>query len=141
MNLHRSLRLGAAITLATFSACRGAPPTTHLEATNALGPYSAAVDAGGIVFLAGKGGDPALNFKEEVSGAIDAVEADLKRLGLTLSDVVSVNVFVTDMTRFPELNEVYAARFPKPYPARTTVAVAALPKGMHVELQAFARRK
>jgi len=52
-----------------------------------------------------------------------------------------VNVYLTDMNQFAELNEVYAARFRKPYPARTTVAAAALPKGLHAELQAIARRR
>ena len=107
----------------------------------AIGPYSAAVAAGELVFLAGKIGDSTLEFRDEVASAIDVVEADLERLGLTLADVVSVNVFVTDMARFGELNEVYGARFPKPYPARTTVGVASLPKGAHVELQAIAIRR
>lgn len=131
----------AALLCAAFTSCRTHEPTQHLAATNAIGPYSAAVVAGDLVYVAGKGGDPSLPFKDEVAGAIDAIEADLARLGLSLADVVSVNVFVTDMARFGELNEVYAARFPKPHPARTTVGVASLPKGMHAELQAVARRR
>ncbi len=114
--------------------------SVHLAAANAVGPYSAAVAAGDVVWLAGKIGDPTLEFRAEVGTAIDAIDADLARLGLTLADVVSMNVFVTDIGRFSELNEIYAARFPAPYPARTTVAVVALPKGAHVELQAIARR-
>jgi 2-iminobutanoate/2-iminopropanoate deaminase len=138
------MRTTSALILAALAACGAPPPrdaTVHLEATNAIGPYSAAVAAGDLVFLAGKGGDPAKEFKEEVAGALDAIEADLARMGLTLADVVSVNVFVTDMARFGELNEVYAARFPKPYPARTTVGVASLPKAMHAEIQVIAHRR
>jgi len=127
--------------LVSFGACRGPGASEHLEAKNALGPYSAAVVSGDFVFLAGKIGDASKSFREEVTGAIDSVEADLARVGLTLSDVVSVTVFVTDMAKFPELNEIYGQRFPAPYPARTTVAAAALPKGSRVELQAIARRR
>jgi 2-iminobutanoate/2-iminopropanoate deaminase len=53
--------------------------------------------------------------------------------------VVSVTVYLTDMAFFPELNEVYAARVPAPYPARATVVVAALPGGARVELAVIAR--
>jgi 2-iminobutanoate/2-iminopropanoate deaminase len=135
----RAALAGAA--LVALCACRGSRDTVHLEAKGALGPYSAAVAAGDLVFLAGKGGDASLSFRDEVNGAIDAIESDLAGLGLTLADVVSVNVFLADMASFAELNEVYAARFPKPYPARTTVAAAALPKNLRVELQAIARRR
>jgi len=143
MNARTLLRVvTAAPTSLALAACAGgAAPTTHLDAPGALGPYSAAVAVGDLVFLSGKGGDPTRSFQEEVAGAIDSIESDLARLGLTLADVVSVNVFLTDMARFGELNEVYAARFPKPWPARTTVAAAALPKGLRVELQAVARRR
>jgi 2-iminobutanoate/2-iminopropanoate deaminase len=123
------------------SACRE-PATEHLDAPTAIGPYSAAVVADDFVFLAGKGGDVTKTFKEEVAGTIDSIEADLARVGLTLADVVSMNVYLTDMALFGEMNEVYAARFPAPYPARTTVGVASLPKkGMRVEMTAVARRR
>jgi len=145
MRTRPALRSAAAVLLPVVvvaaASCSSPEATEHLAASNAIGPYSAAVVAGDFVFVAGKGGDPAAPFKTEVNGAIDAVEADLGRLGLTLADAVSVNVFVTDMARFGELNEIYAARFQKPYPARTTVGVASLPKGMHVELQVVARRR
>jgi len=134
-------RIAAALIATTFTACHGPCPTEHVPATSAIGPYSAAVAAGDLVFLAGKIGLPAVSFGEEVAHAIDAIEADLARLELTLADVVSVNVFVTDLAKFGELNDVYAARFPEPWPARTTVGVAALPKGAQVELQAVARRR
>lgn len=134
------LRSGSfALPLAFLGACASAPE--HLPAENALGPYSAAVSSGDLVFLSGKIGKGGSSFGDEVSAAIDAIEKDLVRMKLTLADVVSVNVFVTDMAAYPELNAVYAKRFPQPYPARTTVAVTALPGGARVEIQAVATRK
>lgn len=115
-----------------------APRTEHLPAASAIGPYSAAVSSGDLVFLSGKIGKRGGTFPEEVKTAIDAVEADLVALGLGLGDVLSVNVFVTDMALYAELNTAYGERFPKPYPARTTVGVAALPGGARVEVQAVA---
>jgi 2-iminobutanoate/2-iminopropanoate deaminase len=135
-------RLVSRITLAAVVAAAAAchAPTEHLEAKNAVGPYSAGVVADGpLLFLSGKIGPPAGTFADEMTGALDAVAADLTRVGATFADVVSVNVYLTDMALFEEMNRLYAARFPKPWPARTTVAVTALPKGAHVELQAIAR--
>ena len=125
--------------LASVAAC-AAPRTDHVPAVGALGPYSAAVASGDLVFLSGKIGKRGGAFAEEVGTAIDAVEKELQGLGLGLRDVLSVNVFVTDMDLYAELNAVYAERFPKPYPARTTVGVAALPGGARVEIQAVASR-
>ncbi len=136
---HTWLVAALSTTALALAACVARGPDLHLAAANAVGPYSALVESGGLYWLSGKIGDPSQSFRDELTGAIDAVEADLKRLGATLADVVSVNVFLTDMARFGELNEVYAARFPKPHPARTTVGVTALPKGAHVELQVVAR--
>lgn len=119
------------------------PAPVHLPAEGALGPYSAAVSAGDLVFLSGKigkaGGSGGIG--QEVDAAIDAIEKDLERLHLNLADVVSVNVFVTDIGAYAELNAAYAKRFPQPYPARTTVAVSALPGGARVEIQVVAARR
>lgn len=121
-------------------ACAGAP-TRHLEPHGALGPYSAAVASGELVFLSGKIARDVRELPAEVEAVFDALEAELARLSLSLADVVSVNVYLTDIERFAELNEVYARRMPRPYPARTTVGVAALPAGAHVEIQVVARRR
>lgn len=126
--------------LAVATGC-AAPRTDHLPAAGALGPYSAAVSSGDLVFLSGKIGKRGGTFAEEVKTAIDAVELDLFALGLGLGDVLSVNVFVTDMALYPELNAAYGERFPKPYPARTTVGVSSLPGGARVEIQAVAARR
>ena len=64
----------------------------------------------------------------------------LAAAGLTFDDVVKVNVYLTAMADFAEMNEVYARQFSEPYPARTTVAVAALPLGARIEIELVARR-
>ncbi|HEV8114073.1 MAG TPA: RidA family protein [Planctomycetota bacterium] len=117
------------------------PAPSHLPAEGALGPYSAAVSSGNLVFLSGKIGKTGGTIGQDVDAAIDSIEKDLGRVGLTLADVVSVNVFVTDIANYPELNAAYAKRFPQPFPARTTVAVTALPGGAKVEIQAVAARR
>ena len=64
----------------------------------------------------------------------------LEAAGLTFDDVVKVNVYLTSMDDFAEMNVVYADRFTEPFPARTTVAVAALPLGARIEIELVARR-
>ena len=118
--------------------CAAPKSPSHLAAEGALGPYSAAVTAGDLVFVSGKIGKGGASVGQDVAAAIDAVEKELARVGLGLADVVSVNVFTTDLAAYAELNEAYAQRFPKPYPARTTVGVSALPAGARVEIQAVA---
>ena len=126
------------LVLAVVTAC--AAPTRHQLAEGALGPYSDAVIAGDLVFVSGKVGPAGVSFAEQAQGAIDRVEASLATAGLTLADVVSVTVYLTDMDRYAEFNEIYAARLPAPYPARACVAVAELPGERLVEVQAVARR-
>jgi 2-iminobutanoate/2-iminopropanoate deaminase len=126
--------------LLLLAAC-GAP-TKHLPASGALGPYSSGVVAGRLVFLSGKiaaadarGG----TFEKEVESALDAVAADLARVELDWSDVVSVSIALSDINSYGALNEVYSRRVPSPYPARTCYAVAALPGGARVEVTVIAR--
>jgi 2-iminobutanoate/2-iminopropanoate deaminase len=143
--------LGCALAAAFLASSCLSPAPSHLPAENALGPYSAAVSTGDLVFLSGKIGKTGAaapgtpgapgTIGQEVDLAIDSIQKDLNRLELTLADVVSVNVFVTDMSAYADLNAVYAKRFPQPYPARTTVAVSALPGGARVEIQVVAARR
>ena len=121
--------------------CASSGPTTHVSEPGALGPYSALVLDGDFAFLSGKIGPRGGGYEEEVHGAIDAVERTLAHMGLDLSDAVSVTVFLTDMDDYAQFNEIYARRFPHPYPARSCVAVAALPGGARVELSVIARRR
>lgn len=126
--------------LPLLGACKAAP-VDHVVAEGALGPYSGAVRADQLVFLAGKiGSERDGSFEREVETAIDALVEELDGLELDLSQVVSCTVYLTDMELYGALNEVYARRFPAPYPARACVAVAALPAGARVEIQAIARR-
>lgn len=113
----------------------------------AIGPYSHAIDTGHLVFLSGQTPlDPATGVL--VSGSIEAqtrrcldnLQAVLTAGGLTLDDVVKCNVFLTDMGDFAEMNAAYASYFTEPYPARTTVAVAGLPRDARVEIEMVALR-
>lgn len=113
----------------------------------AVGPYSHAVEAGDLVFLSGQTPlDPATG--KLVEGDIAAQTEQcfrnlfgvLEAAGLTEADVVKANVFLTDMGDFAAMNKVYATKFSAPYPARSTVAVAALPIGAQVEIELIARR-
>lgn len=119
----------------------------EVKGSTASGPYSAAVDAGDLVYLSGQ---TAMNSAsaENISGDISAqtelcfdhlFEA-LEAANLTPDDIVKVNVYLTDMKYFSAMNEVYATKFSKPYPARTCVAVLALPLGADVEIEAIAKK-
>lgn len=137
------LRWLAMLALGGVVGCAGPryQPTRHLEAEGAFGPYSAAVVAGDLAFIAGKIGQGGDTFAHEVETSIDAVEKELARLALDLSDVVSATVYLTDMEHYGALNEIYAKRFPAPYPARACIAVKSLPKGARVEIQVVARQR
>ncbi len=114
------------------------------QAPAAIGPYSQAVRVGDFVYASGQipltaagefvGGDAA----RQATQCLDNVEAVLAAAGLTLADVVKTTVFLTDMADFGAVNEVYGQRFREPYPARSAVAVAALPKGVAVEIEVIA---
>jgi len=139
-----NLGQAAAFALLTLTSCASADkrePTTYLPAQGALGPYSAVVLCDGLCFVSGKIGAKRDDFESEADSAIDALAAELARAGLGLGDVVSVNVYLTDMASYPQLNAVYARRFTEPFPARACVAVSALPGGARVEIQAVARRR
>ena len=117
------------------------------DAPHAVGPYSQAIASGDHVFLSGQTPiDPATGtlVDADVAGqaerCFDNLAAVLAAAGLTLDDVVKVNVYLTSMDDFAAMNEAYARRFSEPYPARTTVAVAALPLDARIEIELVARR-
>jgi len=111
------------------------------------GPYSHAVDAGELVYFSGQ---TAMNsvLGENMAGDISAQTRQcfvnlfdvLEATNLTSDDVVKVNVYLTDMNHFTEMNKVYETQFTKPYPARTCVAVSALPLDADVEIEMIAKR-
>ncbi len=111
-----------------------------------VGPFSPAVRAGELLFLSGqvaqdpktgtmRNGDVATQTEQILMN----LQAVLKAAGKTLADVVRVGVYLTDMKHFGQMNAVYARYFAAPHPARTTVAVAALPMGASVEIELVAR--
>jgi len=138
MNMTPSKTLVLLFALAALSSCRSGE-THHRQAEGAIGPYSASVRSGDFHFLSGKIGEQGVTFAEEAESAIARVEEELAHSELTLGDVVSTIVYLTDMGRYEEFNGIYARRFPAPYPARTCVAVAALPRGARVEVAVIAR--
>jgi reactive intermediate/imine deaminase len=113
------------------------------DAPAAIGTYSQAVKVDSTVYISGQIPlDPAT--MEVVSGGIEAeitrVFDNLKAVaaasGGSLADVVKLNIFLTDLTNFPTVNEIMAQYFAQPYPARAAIGVAALPKGVGVEMDA-----
>lgn len=115
------------------------------KAPKALGPYSQAIVAGGLVFASGQVPiDPATgNFveggiKEQTKQSLTNVSNVLAEAGIDLSHVVKTTVFLSDMNNFAAMNEVYATFFSEPYPARSAVAVKTLPKGALVEIEVIA---
>jgi 2-iminobutanoate/2-iminopropanoate deaminase len=76
----------------------------------------------------------------QTNRAFDNLQAVLEDAGLSMDDVIKCNVYLTDMANFPAMNRAYQQRFARPYPARTTVAVAGLPLGALVEIELVARK-
>jgi 2-iminobutanoate/2-iminopropanoate deaminase len=120
-----------------------------IKTSNAPAPvaaYSQAIDTGGYVFVAGQvGSDPATG---ELADGVEAqtervlrnLTAILQAAGLSLSDVVKTTCFLADINDFAAFNSVYVKFMSDPPPARSTFAVAALPKGAQVEIEAIAVR-
>lgn len=110
----------------------------------AIGPYSQAIRSGELIFTAGQIGlDPGSG--ELVEGVAAQAERALRNLsaildaaGTSMERVIKTTIFLADMGDFATVNEVYARHISSPYPARSTVAVAGLPKGALVEIEAVA---
>jgi reactive intermediate/imine deaminase len=114
------------------------------EAPQAIGPYSQAVKANGVVYLSGQiPFDPATMQLVEGDIATQArrVFANLSAVcaaaGGDLSQIVKLTIFLTDLGNFAEVNAVMAEAFTQPYPARSTVQVSALPRGAAIEIEAI----
>ena len=111
----------------------------------AIGPYSQAIRAGGLVFVSGQIPlDPATGavveggIAAQAARALESLRAVLAAAGSGLDRVVKTTIFLTDLGDFAEVNEVYARYFPAAPPARATVQVAALPRGVGIEIEAVA---
>ena len=115
------------------------------SAPAALGPYSVAVEAAGLVFFSGQvaldaDGNPAGTTAEQAQHVMEQIGGLLSDVGLSFSDVVKSTIFLADMGDFAAVNEVYGSYFDDDAPARSTVAAAGLPKGVSVEIETIAAR-
>lgn len=115
------------------------------NAPAAIGPYSQAIEANGMLFLSGMlpinpatGDIVPGGAKEQTARIFDNIEAVLAAAGITTDNIVKTTVFLDDMSLFGEMNEVYASRFSGSFPARSAFAVKALPKNALVEIEVIA---
>jgi 2-iminobutanoate/2-iminopropanoate deaminase len=117
------------------------------NAPKPLGPYSQAIESGGFVFLAGQIPiDPKTNevitgdTGEQMVRVMENIKAVLQAAGLGFKNAVKTTIFLTDLADFNNVNEVYGRYIGDQPPARTTIQVAALPKGVNVEVEILAAR-
>jgi 2-iminobutanoate/2-iminopropanoate deaminase len=118
---------------------------TSTGAPAAIGPYSAGIRAGNLLFLSGSIPlDPATgqvvpgDITAQATRAMENIKALLEAAGAGFSHVVKTTVFLADMNEFAAMNEVYAKYFVAPFPARSTVQVARLPRDVRVEIEVVA---
>jgi 2-iminobutanoate/2-iminopropanoate deaminase len=120
----------------------------HSSKGKAIGPYSMAIASGDYVFTSGQialdgvtgklvSGDTAAQARQ----SMENLKAILEAAGLTFQNVVKSTIFLTSMDDFASVNEVYKTYLSEPYPARSTIAVAALPMGAKVEIEMIASRR
>jgi len=117
------------------------------SAPAAIGPYSQAVEAGGFLFTAGQiglkpetGEFAGEDVQSQAAQVFRNLGAILQGAGMSFRDVVKTTVYLSNMDDFPLVNDIYAKHFTEPYPARSTVAAAGLPKGARVEIDVVAHR-
>jgi len=117
------------------------------KAPKAIGPYSQAVIAGDLIFTSGQIPlDPATqqmvtgDIRVQTERVMESLAAILESAGAKFENVIKATIFLADLGDFAGVNEIYGRRFPKSPPARSTVQVAALPKGARVEIEMIARR-
>ena len=131
------------------------PPTVHpvkqavfsKDAPEPIGPYSQAIESGDYVYLSGQIGlDPATGnltaggAQEQTVRAMENLHAVLGASGLSFSDVVQTRIYLTSMSDYASVNQVYGTYFNDTFPARSTVQVAGLPRGAAVEIEMVAQK-
>ena len=116
------------------------------SAPAAIGPYSQAVECNGMVFVSGQlpvdpmTGEMPDTPAEQARRALENVRAIVESSGCTMADCVKVTIYLTDLSAFAQVNEVYKEFFAEPYPARSCIEVSAVPKGAILEIDAIAIR-
>lgn len=122
-------------------------PIVTSAAPAAIGPYSQAIEVNGFVYASGQlpidpatGAFPEGGVQEQTRQSLLNVKAILEEAGLTLANVVKTTVYLADMGDFAAMNEIYSQFFSQPFPARSAVAVKALPKDALVEVEVIAAR-
>ncbi|MDR1871497.1 MAG: RidA family protein [Deltaproteobacteria bacterium] len=119
-------------------------PVATDKAPGAIGPYSQAIVAGQTIYVSGQlplnpiTGEIPDQAAEQAKQSLTNIKAILAAAGATMDNVVRTGIFLTDLKDFQAVNEVYASFFIEPYPARSTVEVKALPRGVKVEIEAIA---
>lgn len=117
------------------------------NAPAAIGPYSQALDLGDLVFVSGQipvdpaTGAMAPTVEEQARQSLANLKAILAEAGLSMSQVVKTVIFLADINDFAAVNAVYAEAFREPFPARSCVQVAAIPKGAKLEIECIAVRR
>ncbi|MDZ4395910.1 Rid family detoxifying hydrolase [Cypionkella sp.] len=119
-------------------------PISTTAAPAAIGPYSQAIATGGLLFISGQlpidpatGEFPSQDPVEQMRQCLRNIAAIAEAAGSSLAEVVKTTIYVTDLSRFAEINAAYAEAFVAPFPARATIEVSALPKGAAVEVEAI----
>ena len=143
--VRRSLVLVALISLCSGGALAAEKKTIRPKGAEPNAGWSHGILIDGTLYVSGMGGEDAggkiaLTFEAEMKQSLSNIEAVLKEAGMSLADVVSVQVYLTDGALFDRMNTVYKATFPDPKPTRTTVVVAKLVGPGHVEITATARK-
>ena len=113
------------------------------NAPAAIGPYSQAIDLGEMIFTSGQipvapDGTISSDISQQTRQALLNLKAVVEAGGSSFDKVIKTTVFITDIAQFGAINAVYAEFFSEPYPARSCVQVAALPKGVSIEIEAIA---
>ncbi len=118
-----------------------------IQAPDAIGPYSQGIDTGDLIFTSGQipinpetGMLIAGDFKEEVLQVLNNLDAILKESGSSLKKALKLTVFLTDLSNFSDLNDVFSTYFKGKFPARSAVQVSALPMNARIEIEAIGMR-
>lgn len=116
------------------------------KAPAALGPYSQALINGNMIFISGQipvnpaDGSIADTIEAQTEQSISNIKSILAECGLDISNVIKTSVFLSDLNDFSAMNEIYGKHFKSPFPARSCVQVAAVPKGCRIEIECIAIR-